>query len=46
MSITTILTQQQPSTQKLCSSLHDLSDVHNDHRGSVLAVNRGFVRGS
>ena len=33
MSTTTISTQRQQSTQKLCSSLHDSSDLHNAHRG-------------
>ena len=33
MSTTTICTQRQQSMQKLCSSLHDSSDLHNAHRG-------------
>ena len=33
MSTTTISTQRQQSTQKLCSSLHDSSDLRNAHRG-------------
>ena len=33
MSITTMSTERQQSMQKLCSSLHDSSDLHNGHRG-------------